>query len=115
MTKALLTFAAIGEAATGLALVVAPALVVQLLLGQDLVGVGVSVARVAGIALVGLGVALRPGPPLLGMLIYSTAVALYLAYVSISGVSGLLLWPVVALHAILSVLLGWSWFSGAQR
>jgi hypothetical protein len=43
----------------------------------------VPVARVAGIALVGLGIALWPGPPRLGMLIYSTAVALYLAYVAI--------------------------------
>jgi hypothetical protein len=114
MTKAVLMFAAIGEAMTGLALVVAPALVARLLLGQYLMGVGVPVARVAGIALVGLGISLRPGPPLLGMLIYSTAVALYLAYVGISGVSGLLLWPVVALHAILSALLTWTWLSGAR-
>jgi hypothetical protein len=81
-------FAAIGEAATGLAFLIAPLLVVHLLLGQDLAGVAVPVARVAGIALVGLGISLLPGPPLLGMLIYSAAVTLYLAYLGLGGLSG---------------------------
>jgi hypothetical protein len=115
MTKAVLTFAAIGETVTGLAFVVAPALVVQVLLGKDRTGIAVPIARVAGIALVGLGIALWPSPPLLGMLTYSTAVALYLAYVGISGVSSPFLWPVVALHAVLSVLLSWSWLSDDRR
>ena len=40
------------------------------------------------------------------MLIYSGAVALFLAYVGFAGSSsGMLLWPVVALHAIFAVLL----------
>ena len=102
--KTALMFAAIGEAATGLALLIVPSLVVHLLLGQDLAGVAVPVARVAGIALVGLGISLA-GPPLLGMLIYSAAVTLYLAYLGLGGLSGLLLWPAVVLHAILSVIL----------
>jgi len=38
------------------------------------------------------------------MLIYSTAVALYLRVSG--GLTGILLWPVVALHGILSLLLG---------
>ncbi len=47
-----------------------------------------------------------PGTPLLGMLIYSAAVAPYLGYLGLSGAaSGLLLWPAVVLHLILSVLL----------
>jgi hypothetical protein len=103
--KTALMFAAVGEAATGLALLIAPSLVVHLLLGQDLAGVGVPVARVAGIGLVGLGISLWPGPPLLGMLIYSAAVTLYLAYLGLGGLSGLLLWPAVVLHAMLSVIL----------
>jgi hypothetical protein len=45
----------------------------------------------------------------------STAVALCLGYVGISGTSGPLSWSAVALHAILSALLGWNWLSGAQR
>ena len=62
------------------------------------------VARVTGIALIGLGVACWPGPPLIGMLIYSALVTLYLAYLGTEGgLTAILLWPAVALHAILTV------------
>jgi hypothetical protein len=104
--KTALMFAAIGEAATGLALLIVPPLVVHVLLGPDLAVVDVPVARVAGIALVGLGISLWPGPPALGMLVYSAAVTLYLAHLGFNGLSGLLLWPAVVLHAILSIILG---------
>ena len=76
-----LIFAAVAEAATGLALLIVPSLVGQLLFGVEFTGTTIPVARVAGIALIGLGVACWPGPPLVGMLIYSAAVALYLSYV----------------------------------
>jgi hypothetical protein len=76
-----LIFSAVAEAATGLALLIVPSLVGRALFGIEFTGVIVPVARVAGIALIGLGVACWPGPPLVGMLIYSTSVALYLAYV----------------------------------
>jgi hypothetical protein len=110
MKKALI-FAAVAEAATGLALLIVPSLVGHLLLGEDLTGIAVPVARVAGIALIGLGVACWPGPPLVGMLTYSALVALYLAYLGFAvGLTGILLWPAVALHAILSVFLGRLWF-----
>ena len=65
--KNVLIFAAVAEAATGLALLIVPSLVGQLLLGEEITGVAVPVARVAGIALIGLGVACWPGPPLVGM------------------------------------------------
>ena len=101
-----LVLAAVGEVATGVALLLVPSLVGQLLLGAELTGVAVTVARVAGIALIGLGVACWPGTPLLGMLIYSAAVTLYLAYVGFAGgFAGVLLWPAVVLHAILTALL----------
>ena len=101
-----LVLAAVGEVATGAALLLVPSLVGQLLLGTELTGVAVTVARVAGIALIGLGVACWPGTPLLGMLIYSAAVTLYLAYLGIAGsLNGILLWPAVVLHAVLSALL----------
>ncbi len=111
-----LIFAAVAEAATGLALLIVPSLVGQLLLGEELSGVAVPVARVAGIALVGLGVACWPGPPVVGMLTYSALVALYLAYLGLAGgLTGAFLWPAVALHAILSVFLGRLWLAGDQR
>jgi hypothetical protein len=104
--RRVLALAAVGEIATGLALLVAPSLVGQLLLGEQLAGVAIPVARVAGIALIGLGIACWPGTPLIGMLVYSTSVALYLAYVGFaSGSSGMLLWPAVAVHVALSLLL----------
>ena len=104
--KMILVLAAVSEAATGLALLMLPSLVGQLLFGAELTGIALTVARVTGIALIALGVACWPGTPLLGMLIYSAAVTLYLAYLGLAdGLTGILLWPAVVLHAILTVLL----------
>ena len=104
--RRVLVLAAVGEAATGLALLIVPSLVGRLLLGEALIGVAIPVARVAGIALIALGVACWPGTPLVGMLTYNAAITLYLAYVGFAGdLTGILLWPVVVLHAILTVLL----------
>ena len=114
--KKTLTTAAAAEAATGLALLIAPSLVGQLLLGQTLTGIAVPVARVAGIALVALGVACWPGPPLVGMLVYSSVVTLFLAYLGFAaGLTGVLLWPAVAVHAALSALLARAWFVAYAR
>jgi hypothetical protein len=114
--KKVLIFAAVAEVATGLALLTVPSLVGQLLLGEELAGVDLPVARVTGIALIALGIACWPGSPLVGMLAYSVAVTLYLAYIGFAGHSaGVLLWPAVALHAVLSVLLGRAWLVGDHR
>jgi hypothetical protein len=109
----LLDIAAIAEAATGLALVVVPSLVGQLLLGAELTGVAIPVARVTGIALVALGIACWPGlTPLCGMLTYSLLATAFLAYLGIRGHwVGPLLWPAVGLHAVLTVLLTRSWLA----
>ena len=69
MTR-LLVFAAIAEAATGLALLLVPSLVGQWLFGAELTGIAVIMARMAGIALVALAVACWPGKPRLAMLGY---------------------------------------------
>jgi hypothetical protein len=104
--KKVLVFAAVGEAMTGVALLLIPSMVGQLLFGAELTGIAMTVARVAGIALIGLGVACWPGPPRVGMLTYSAAVTLYLAYLGFAGdLTGILLWPAVVLHVILTVLL----------
>jgi hypothetical protein len=102
----LLFFAALGEAGTGLLLLLVPGLVAGLLLGIDLTGSGLMVARVAGIALIALAVACLPGRGSLGMLIYGVLVTLYLGWLGLTqGATGPLLWPVVILHAILSAML----------
>lgn len=105
MTR-VLTVAAIAETLTGAALLAAPSMVSQLLLGSSLAGVAVPVARVAGIALIGLGIACWPGPPILGMLAYGAGVATYLGWLGLWGeASGPLLWPAVVLHVILAALM----------
>jgi hypothetical protein len=107
--KRVIILAALGEAVTGLALLIVPSLVGRLLLGEELTGVAVPVARVAGIALIALAVACWPGPPLVGMLTYVAVVTLYLAYIGlVGGLTGVLLWPAVVLHVILTALLTWA-------
>jgi hypothetical protein len=104
--KTALLLAAVGEAATGVALLIVPSLVGQLLLGEPLTGVSIPVARVAGIALIGLGIACWPGPPRIGMTVYSGLVTLYLAYLGLAGgLSGILLWPAIVLHLVLTTIL----------
>jgi len=114
--KSALIFAAIAEVVTGMALLIVPSLVGQLLLGEEFIGIAIPVARVAGIALIALGIACWPGPPLVGMLTYSVAVTLYLAYLGFAGgLTGVLLWPVVAVHLVLSTLLARVWLTSKAR
>ena len=104
------------EAATGAALLIVPSVVGRLLLGEEFSGVAISVARVTGIALIALGVACWPGSTALcGMLVYSAAVTFYLAYVGFAGgFAGILLWPVVVVHLILTALLTRASISGTE-
>ena len=115
MKKIVLALAALGEAVTGLILLVYPLIVIRLLFGDEIVGTGVVMSRIAGIALIGLGLACWPGSTagwaLCGMLTYSSLAMLYLGFLALSGKwVGELLWPAVAVHAILTVLLLWAWF-----
>ena len=113
----ILAFGAVVEAATGLALLIDPAIVVTLLLGAELSGVGTLLGRCFGIALLSLGLACWPArqgaasrlPTFRGMLLYNVLIALYLAYLGTAGQRwGLLLWPAVALHAVVASLLVWA-------
>jgi len=107
--KKLLVLAAAAEAATGLALLVVPSFVGQLLFGAEFTGVAIPLARVLGIALIALGVACWPGTHQVGMLTYSALATLYLAYVGFAGDSvGILLWPAVVVHLIMTALLTWA-------
>ena len=65
---------------------------------------GISLACL--IALIGLGVACWPGPPLVGMFIYSATVALFLSHVGFADdLAGVFLWPVAVVHVILTAFL----------
>ncbi len=101
-----LILAAVGEAVTGLAMLILPSVVGRLLLGEELAGASITVMRVTGIALIALAVACWPGTPMLGMAVYSAAVTLYLASLGFAGAaSGILLWPAVLLHLTLTACL----------
>jgi len=103
--KNTLGIAAAAEAGTGILLLVAPQFVVRLLLGFNLDAGGTAMARIAGIALIGLGVACLPFASAArpGMLVYGGLVTLYLASLS-GGPAGPLLWPAVAVHVVLCFL-----------
>lgn len=120
MLKKLLAFAAFAEFATGLAVLIDPAIVVTLLLGAEITGVGIPVARCFGIALLALGPACWPGASNVqtdsgafrAMLVYNALIALFLVYLFVVGhLGGALLWPAVALHAGVALLLVWTWRS----
>jgi len=111
--KKVLILVAVSEAATGIALLIAPSLVGWLLFGAQAAGVGILLARVTGIALIALGVACWPSrnpfQAFLGMLTFSSIAMLYLIYVGANGWAGPLLWPAVAVHAGFAALLILMW------
>jgi hypothetical protein len=114
--KKLLTVAAVAEVVTGVALILAPSLVVKLLFGADIPDIGVVTSRFAGLSLIALGVACGPfesaSRALYGMLTYSSLATLGLLYFALGGKwNGPLLWPAVVLHAVLTLLLARAWFT----
>ena len=111
--KELLVFAAILEGLTGLTLLAYPPIVIRLLFNSNIAGAGALMSHLAGISLIALAVACWPDRdtlrPLCGMLTYGVLAALFLVYVGVNGGVGILLWPAVALHAALSLLLVRAW------
>lgn len=113
--KILLIVTSVIEAAIGLTLVLAPSVPVSVLLGVSLdAPAGLVVARVAGAALLSLGVAcwLARNDPrsrattglIAALLLYNAAAVAVLAHAGIGlGLSGIGLWPAVVLHAGMAV------------
>jgi len=100
------------EAATGLGLLVAPAVVAKLLYGGEIAGIAIGVGNVAGIALISLAIACWPRVEATGsrsyiaMIIYNLLVAMLLMEAGISATaSGVFLWPVVIYHLIFAILI----------
>jgi len=118
----LLSLAAVIEAATGVALMVDPSVVAQLLLGTEISGAAVAVGRVAGIGLLALGLAYWPSTdvsrvphPRRALLTYNLLTTLYLAYLGFRGEwVGRFLWPAVMVHAVLTVFLARAWFQARK-
>jgi hypothetical protein len=111
----LLKLTALIEAATGLGLIAVPSVVVRLLLGSPLqTSAAVTLGRVAGAALLSLGVACwlargdvqsRAARGLVAaMLLYNVGTVAVLTFASIGfGLQGVALWPAVVLHAAMAV------------
>ena len=90
-----------------------PPIAIRLLLGPEITSMSVLISRLTGIALIALAVACWPDRNLFraffGMLTYNALATLFLVYAGLIGASGILLWPAVALHAGLSILLIQAW------
>jgi len=112
--KLLHTVTAMIEAGAGLALLVVPAYVVKLLLGEEISGAAIPLGRLAGAALLALGVACwfahgdtqsRAARGLVAaMVLYNFAAAALLAFAGVGlGLVGIALWPAVGLHAVMAI------------
>ena len=123
-TRVLLATASTLEAVTGLALIIAPS-IAGFLLGTDISGAALVIARMVGVGLLALGVACWPRvegtiPRLRVMLIYNLLATAGLGYLRFSGQSvGRLLPPALAIHAVLTILFLGAWLehqsSGASK
>jgi hypothetical protein len=108
--KTVLTITAILESGTGLVLIAVPSLLTQILFDVILeTPAALAVVRIAGAALVSLGLAcwlarnqiqsIAAKGLVIAMFLYNTVIAFVLAYSAISsGLSGFGLWPAVLIH-----------------
>lgn len=104
------------EVGAGLALLLAPALVIRLLFGPSEIQTAVAIARLTGAALVSLGaacwwarhdgVSTASRGLVRGLLIYNAAVAA-LVLAGSFGSPGPPLWAVVVVHASMTIWCGW--------
>jgi hypothetical protein len=116
--RTLLMVTTLVETPIGLMLLFSPSLVAGLLLGASLdAPASLVVGRIAGAALLALGVACwlarDDGPNLArrgllaAMLLYNCAAGAVLAHAgAVAGLVGVLMWPAVALHAAFAVWCG---------
>jgi hypothetical protein len=87
----------------------------QLIFGATPEGIGDTWARFAGIALIGLGIACLPSnlagtrQGVRGLLVFNIGATIFFAWVALATMfQGVILWPVVILHAVISIALALS-------
>lgn len=109
--KKLLIATVLVEAGTGLGALIAPSVLTQVLLGAPLEGgVALTVARVAGAALLALALACwlsrnNGRAMVVTMLFYNIAAAAILVHAALGlALSAIGLWPAIGLHTVLA---GW--------
>jgi len=120
---ALIAVAAAVEGAAGLTVIVDPTFLVRLLWATAVPSSQLALARLAGIALLALAVAcwparnpgLRNDAAIRGLLTYNSLAGILFAYIGIRGeYVGWLLWPAVAFHATVAVLLARALLAGRR-
>lgn len=111
--------AVIEAAATGIILLVRPSWFAWLVFGAEFSEAGLALGRLTAIAMFGLSLATwttstarQSVSSVRALLIYNALATIYLLYIGIGGqLTGILLWPAIALHAIFSILLGRAWLA----
>ena len=107
-----LWFMTVLELLAGLGLILVPALALNAILGTpNVAGETLAIARLAGVALVAIGVMAHSGSQggsswwlFAGLLVYNVGACAALAYIGAGlGLAGPLLWPAVLLHALLTL------------
>ena len=114
-TRLLFNVSAAIEILTGVTMLIVPALVVELLLGEGLGPTGVAVTRILGVGLLSLGIAGWDSQeqaqgsalgPQTGLFVYNIGATAMFVYLGTMGaMNGLLLWPAAALHLAISLLM----------
>jgi hypothetical protein len=113
-TRKVLALSAGVEAVTGLALIALPAFVGRLLLGGEITGLGLVVARCFGVALLALSIAVWPHiaatlQSVRAMMLYNGGLAVYFVWLATAGqLAGPLLWPAAVIHGVVAALLAGS-------
>src|SRR5215510_15077748 len=84
----------------------------QLIFGATPEGIGDTWARFAGVALIGLGIACLPSnlagtrQGVRGLLVFNIGATIFFAWVAVATTfQGVILWPVVILHAVITTVL----------
>jgi hypothetical protein len=108
------------EVATGVVLIIRPALSGWLLFGAELSAAGQALGRLTGFTLLSLALACWPGlgaerrSAVRALLIFSLLSAIFLVYLGVgSELVGPLLWPAAAVHAALTIILVLGWLKAS--
>jgi hypothetical protein len=112
LQRSVVMFAAWLEIIVGATFVAVPDLPCMLLLAAKPEGIGVPVARFAGFGLLALGVACLPAkdtvspPSVVGLFVFNIGATILFAWVAMATTfHGFLLWPIVILHAAITIAL----------
>ena len=104
------------EVIVGASFLLAPNAQSQFIFGATPEGIGIPWARFAGIALIGLGIACMPSnlagtkqSAVRALLIFNIGATIFFAWVGVATTfRGVMLWPVVILHAVITIALALS-------